>query len=149
MNKCVALSMVLLVAASVMINGCGKKEQPQAQQPQQTQQQHQQQHQQMNHTMEDPVPVINQMNQTISDVDTKAKANQWTQAKLSAGNLASLNQRLYPHFSDTAFRDKLQRSIAALHEEVSKATPDQSAVTSQIQNIQTMLKEAPNKMMAM
>lgn len=99
--------------------------------------------------MGDPVPIMNQMNQTLDDIDAKSKANKLADAKSSANNLVSLNDQLAPHFSDTAFRDKLHHGILALKDEINKPNANQTAVNNQVQTIRGMLKDTPGKMMTM
>lgn len=125
---------IIMAMSALLLGGCGQKQQPQQQQA---------------HTMEDPVPIINQMNQTLDDIDAKSKANKLTDAKQSASNLVSLNDQLASHFSDTAFRDKLHHAILALKDEINKPNANQIAVNNQVQTIRAMLKDTPGKMMTM
>ncbi|HMM21520.1 MAG TPA: hypothetical protein PKA10_12440 [Selenomonadales bacterium] len=99
--------------------------------------------------MEDPVPLINQMNQAADDVAAKAKANQLPQARQSSSNLISLNDRLAPNFSDTAFRDNLHHAIQSLNDEVNKPTPNPAEVDKGVQTVKGLLQQAPNKVMKM
>lgn len=120
----------------LLMTGCAQK-QPPAQPQQQA------------HTMGDPAPIMNQMNQTLDDIDAKSKANKLADAKPSVNNLVSLNDQLAPHFSDTAFRDKLHHAILALKDEINKPNANQTAVNNQVQTIRGMLKDTPGKMMTM
>ena len=136
-NTKFVLLIILACALGLLLLGCGGSKQQQ--QPQQPQQQA--------HTMEDPAPILSQMNQTLNDVESKVKANQIGQAQQSANTLVGLNDRLSQHFSDTAFRDNLHHSILGLKDELSKANPNQNTVNSQIQSIRNLLGTAPSKLM--
>ncbi|HWR42802.1 hypothetical protein [Sporomusa sp.] len=135
---------ICLLGVALIFTGCAApKSQPPANPPAQQQQAGQQA------TMEDPKPIIAQMNQAVDDIAAKSQANQLPQAKQSAGNLVVLNDRLVSHFSDTAFRDRLRQAVMTLHDEVSKPTPDKATVDSQVQTVRGLLKEAPGKIMTM
>ncbi len=128
-----------MAMSALLMTGCAQKQPPA--QPQQPQQQAR--------TMEDPAPIINQMNQALDDIDAKSKANKLADAKPSADNLVSLNDRLASHFSDTAFRDNLHHAILALKDEINKPNASPTVVSNQVQTIRGMLKDAPGKMMTM
>lgn len=100
-------------------------------------------------TMEDPAPLISQMNQAVDDIIAKAKANQVPQAKQSSNNLISLNTRLAPSFADTAFRDNLHHAVQTLSDEVNKPTPNPTEVEKAAQSVKGLLQQAPNKVMKM
>lgn len=140
MGKFSKMIAIIMVISALLLGGCAQKQPPaQPQQPQQ----------QQAHTMEDPTPIINQMNQVLDDIDAKSKANKLANAKPSANNLVSLNDKLAPNFSDTAFRDNLHHAILALKDEINKPNANQTAVNNQVQSIRGMLKDAPGKMMTM
>jgi len=129
-----------MTMSALLLGGCAQKQPPaQPQQPQQ----------QQAHTMQNPAPIISQMNQALNDVDAKLKANKLTDAKPSVNNLMSLNDQLASHFSDTAFRDKLHHAILALKDEINKPNTNQTTVNNQVQTIRGMLNDAPQKMMTM
>lgn len=131
-----AILVVLII--SLFTLGCGGKQStPQQQAGQQA----------PAHTMEDPAPLLSQMNQTLDNVESGVKNNQMAQAKVQANNLVALIERLSPHFADSAFKDKLHHEILALRDELNKPSPNQAIVTAQIQSIRGMLKEAPTKFM--
>ncbi|SMC44083.1 hypothetical protein [Sporomusa malonica] len=139
------------LASLLVIAGCsGQKSQTPATPPAQQQGGGQQaQHNMANMAnMEDPNPIMAQMNQALDDVTAKSQANKLTEARPSASNLVTLNNRLSSHFSDTGFRDRLSQAITALNSEVNKPTPDKAAVEKQVENIRRLMTEAPNKIMA-
>ncbi|SDD72215.1 hypothetical protein SAMN04488499_1003162 [Sporomusa acidovorans] len=130
----------------MLIAGCGQKSQPPATPPAQQGGGQQAQHNMAN--MEDPKPIIAQMNQAVDEVASKSQTNKLTEARTSTGNLVTLNNRLSPHISDTAFRDQLSQTITALNTEVNKPTPDKATVDKQVENVRKLMAEVPNKIMA-
>lgn len=143
--------LVACLASLMVITGCsGQKNPPPATPPAQQQGGEQQaQHNMVNMAnMEDPNPIMTQMNQALDEVATKSQANKLTEARPSAGNLVTLNNRLSAHFSDTGFRDRLSQAITALNSEVNKPSPDKAAVDRQVETVRGLIKEAPNKIMA-
>ncbi|HWR43466.1 hypothetical protein [Sporomusa sp.] len=140
--------LVACLASLIVINGCsGQKNPPPATPPVQQQGGGQQaQHNMAN--MEDPNPIIAQMNQALDDVAAKSQANKLTEARPSASNLVTLNNRLSAHFSDAGFRDRLSQAIMALNNEVNKPSPDKTAVDKQVETVRGLIKEAPAKTMA-
>ncbi|SDD67195.1 hypothetical protein [Sporomusa acidovorans] len=141
------LFIAVCVVSLLLIAGCsGQKSQTPPAPPAQQQGGGQQaQHNMAN--MEDPNPIMAQMNQALDDVAAKSQANKLTEARPSAGNLVTLNNRLSSHFSDTGFRDRLSQAITALNSEVNKPSPDKAAVDKQVETIRGLIKEAPSKMM--
>ena len=136
--------LAICLASLLLVTGCsGTPATPPAQQQDGGQQA---QHNMVN--MEDPNPIMAQMNQALDDIAAKSNANKLTEARPSAGNLATLNNRLSSHFSDTGFKDRLSQAITALNNEVNKPSPDKAAVDKQVETIRGLLKEAPSKMMA-
>lgn len=139
--------LIVISLAGLLLAGCGgQKSQLPASPPAQQQSSGQQmQHNMAN--MEDPNPIIAQMNQAIDDVAAKSQANKLTEARTSAGNLVTLNKRLVPHFTDKGFSERLTQSITALNTEINKPTPDKTTVDSQVQTIKGLLKDTPNNLM--
>jgi hypothetical protein len=131
------LAIVLVFAMMVTAIGCTPKQQPPAQPAPQ----------QPKAAMEDPKPIMSQMTQTVDQISSSAKANQWPQAKQAGATLASLDDRLAPHFTDTAFRDSMHHEIGILNDELNKASPNQAAVEKQVQKVRDLLKQAPSKIM--
>lgn len=137
--------LAVCLASLLLIAGCGQKSQPPETPPAQQGGGQQAQHNMAN--MEDPKPIMTQMNQAVDDVAAKSQANKLTEARPSAGNLVTLNNRLSTHFSDTAFRDQLSQAVTVLNSEVNKPTPNKAAVDKQVETISSLLKDAQNKMM--
>ena len=103
------------------------------------------QSQSQSHTLPNTNLTITQMNKAVDEVEAKSKANQLSQAKGPADDLFYLNDQLSTHLSDANFRDNLRKTVAALKEELEKATPNQAIINSQIQSLRNMLKDAPGK----
>lgn len=139
--------LVACLASLLVIAGCsGQKSQTPATPPAQQQGGGQQaQHNMAN--MEDPNPIMAQMNQAIDDVAAKSQANKLTEARASAGNLVTLNNRLSSHFSDTGFRDRLTQAITALNSEVNKPSPDKATVDKHVETVRGLIKDVPSKLM--
>lgn len=136
MNK-LKLILLIIFCFALLLGGCGPKNNAVPQTPPQA----------ADHKMDDPNPIVQQMNQSIDDIEAKSKSGQMAQAKQSADKLVSLNDKLSPHFADTVFKDNLHHAVTALRDELYKSTPNQAVVSNQIQSIKGMLKDAPGKFM--
>lgn len=131
---------IILVFVFMVSIGCSS---PQKQQPP-TQPAPQQQ---SKAGMEDPGPIMSQMTQAVDQIMDGARANQWSQVKQAGATLVAQNDKLAPHFSDTAFRDSLHHEIGLLNDELNKTTPNQSTINAQVDKVRNLLKQAPTKVM--
>lgn len=95
--------------------------------------------QQQEHTMENPEPIISQMQSAVDTIAAKAKIKEMGEAKAVAATLVSRNEQLMPHIADTAFRDKLHHAVLALKDELNKANPAQASIDNHVQNLRDML----------
>lgn len=141
MKKAV-FSFLLIIA--VLFSGCGgqKNQAPASPPAQQSQSQHNMQN------MEDPNPILAQLNQAIDDVAAKSQANKLIDARASTANIVSITNRLGAHLTDNAFQDQLKQTATALNTEVNKPTPNKVEVDKQLGTLRNQVKEMPNKMMA-
>lgn len=98
--------------------------------------------------MEDPKPIITQINQAISDTEAKVQSGKFADARLFTGNIVTLTNQLSTHITDNDFRDRLKQAATTLNNEVNKTEPNKEVVNNQLEILKKMMNEVPNKLMA-
>jgi cytochrome c556 len=137
-----------LVLALAFVAGCGGNEQPkpqaQAQQPQKQQDAH------AGHVMPagDPLPLMKDMEKGLQDMTKQVKAGQMMDAQKSAGQLASLADKVMPHMNDAAAQAGLKKAAGELRDAVGGAKVDQTVVEGKMKAMQEAMAQAMKNLQA-
>jgi hypothetical protein len=122
-----------LILALVFVAGCGGSDaKPQAQAPQA----------QMSMPSGDPMPMIKDMDKNLQDMMRQVKAGQMMDAQKSAGQIASIADKVMPHMTDNAMRDQMKKAAYDLRDAVNGAKVDHTAVESRMQTMQDIMKRS-------
>ncbi len=146
MKKSTLTVLVLALGLSLaLVAGCGSSDskpqaqaQPQAQQPQKTQDGH------SGHVMPsgDPMPMMKDMDKSVQDMMKQVKAGQMMDAQKSAGQIASMADKVMPHMNDAAAKAAIQKAAGELRDSVSGAKVDQTVVEGKIKAMQDAMAQA-------
>lgn len=136
-TKLIVLSLSLLIILA-LVAGCGSND-TKAQQPQQQQQQNA--HSSHSMPSEDPMPMMKDMDKTMQDMMKQVKAGQTMDAQKSSSMLASTADKLSPHISDAALKDKFQKVTYDLRETMNNGKVDPTAVEGKLQAMQEVMKQ--------
>lgn len=139
-----ALTLILAVA---LLAGCGSsdnKPQQQVQQPQKQQDAH------SGHAMPsgDPLPMMKDMDKSLQDMMKHVKAGQMMDAQKSAGQIASLADKVMPHMNDAAAKAVMQKAASELRDSVGGAKVDQTVVEGKMKAMQDAMTQAMKNLQA-
>lgn len=139
-----ALALVLSLAFVAGCGGSDSKPQTQAQQPQKQQDAH------SSHAMPsgDPMPLMKDMDKSLQDMTKQVKAGQTMDAQKSAGQIASLADKVMPHMNDTAAKAGMQKAASELRDAVGGAKVDQTVVEGKMKAMQDAMAQAMKNLQA-
>lgn len=130
-----AVLALTLILAVVVVAGCGSSDsKPQAQAPQA----------QMAMPSGDPMPMMKDMDKYLQDMMRQVKAGQMMDAQKSAGQIASLADKVMLHMTDNAMRDQMKKAAYDLRDAVNGAKVDQTVVEGRMQMMQDIMKRSVN-----
>lgn len=130
-TKLVVLSLMLILAVA-LVAGCGgsdNKPQQQAQAPQA----------QMSMPTGDPMPMMKEMDKNLQDMMKQVKSGQMMDAQKSAGQIASLADKVMPHITDNAMREQMKKAAYDLRDTMNGAKVDQTVVEAKMKTMQDVM----------
>ncbi len=130
-----------LIFSLALVAGCGAGDgepQTQTQQPQKAPDGH------AGHAMPsgDPMPLMKDMDKSLRDMARQVKAGQTMDAQKSAGQIASLADKVLPHMNDAAAKAGLQKAAGDLRDSVGGAKVDQTVVEARLKAMQDAMAQA-------
>ena len=133
-TKFMALSLMIILAL-VLTAGCGgsdSKPQQQAQAPQA----------QMSMPSGDPMPMMKDMDKNLQEMVKQVKAGQMMDAQKSAGQIASLADKVMPHMTDNAMREQMKKAAYDLRDTMNGAKVDQTVVETKMKTMQDVMTQS-------
>jgi hypothetical protein len=130
-TKLMVLSLTLILALA-LVAGCGgsdSKPQQQAQAPQA----------QMSMPTGDPMPMMKDMDKNLQEMMKQVKAGQMMDAQKSAGQIASLADKVMPHMTDNAMREQMKKAAYDLRDTMNGAKVDQTVVEGKMKTMQDVM----------
>jgi hypothetical protein len=134
--KLITLSLTI-VTVLAFAAGCGSSD-SKSQQPAQQQDMH------AGHSMPsgDPVPMMKDMDKSLQDMMKQVKAGQMMDAQKSAGQIASIAEKVMPHMANNALKEQLQKAAYDLRDTVNGGKVDQTVVESKMKTMQDVMGQA-------
>lgn len=139
------VALLVLVLALAFAAGCGGSDsQAPARQPAKTQDAH------AGHSMPagDPMPLMRDMDKAMQDMVKQVKAGQTMEAQKSAGQIASLADKVMPHMNDNAVREQMKKAAYDLGDAMNGAKVDQTVVEGKMKAMQDVMGPAMKNLQA-
>jgi cytochrome c556 len=131
-SKLLVVSAVLIVALA-LVAGCGGGA-DKGKEPAKTAQ----------HSMPagDPMPMMKDMGQQVQDMSRHLKAGQMMDAQRLATQVASTADKVTPHMTDAALKEKMQKAAYDLRDTMNGAKIDQTVVEAKLKTMQEVMQQA-------
>ena len=139
-TKLIVLGLTLVIVLA-FVAGCGSSD-TKSQQPQQQQQQQQNAHASHSMPSGDPMPKMKDMDKAMQDMMKQVKAGQIMDAQKSSSLLAGTADKVVPHISDAALKDKFQKAAYDLRDTMNNGKVDPTVIEGKLQAMQEVMKQA-------
>lgn len=146
----VLFGLLAIIAVVSLVAGCGSSEKAPAQAPAASQEQASG-HQGHSASMpkEDPMPMMKDMDQQLQDLMKQVKAGQTMEAQKTAGQLASITEKMIPHMMDNGLKDSLRKAAGDIKNTVNSGKIDPSAMESKVKTMQDVMKQTTSHLQTM
>lgn len=90
----------------------------------------------------DPMPMMKDMEHQVRDMSKHLKAGQMMDAQRLATQIASAADKVTPHMTDAALKDKMQKAAYDLRDTMNGAKVDQTVVEAKLKTMQEVMQQA-------
>ncbi len=148
MKKSKVVAGILSIAVILaLVTGCSSSEKQAASQPPASQQKSGHEgmdmsgHENMSMPKEDPMPMMKDMEQQLQSLMKQVKAGQTMEAQKTAGQLASITEKIMPHMMDNGLKDNLRKAAGDIKNTVNSGKIDPGALEGKIKTMQDVMKQ--------
>jgi hypothetical protein len=148
----VVVGILSIAVVLALVTGCGSSEKQAVSQPPASQQPagHEgMDMSKMSMPKEDPMPMMKDMDQQLQDLMKQVKAGQTMEAQKTAGQLASITEKIMPHMMDNGLKDNLRKAAGDIKNTVNAGKIDPSALESKVKTMQDVMKKTTADLQSM
>lgn len=92
-------------------------------------------------TKEDPLPFVRDMERVAQDIVSQVKAGSVMDARNSISRLTSAADKVAPHITDTALKEKTQGAVNSIRSLVNSSSPDLFDLEDTVTELRDTLKQ--------
>jgi hypothetical protein len=100
-------------------------------------------------TREDPIPFTRDMERAAADILKQVKAGRGMDARNSLSRLTGATDKVTPHITDTALKNRLSAAVSEVKTIVNSASPDLLELEDALDSLQTVIEEVRKKLQGM
>jgi preprotein translocase subunit SecF len=143
----VVVGILSIAVVLALVTGCSSSEKQAASQSPASQQKSGHEgmdmsgHENMSMPKEDPMPMMKDMDQQLQSLMKQVKAGQTMEAQKTAGQLASITEKIVPHMMDNGLKDNLRKAAGDIKNTVNSGKIDPSALEAKVKTMQEVMKQ--------